>query len=166
MSILDIVLIGLLVVAAVRGFFRGLLREVFGLGGLVGGLYLAGRHAEELAPQVAAALDISVILAKLVAGTGIVLVAWIVGGLLGRIADRLARAVLLGPLNRVAGIAAGVAKGAAALGLALVFVQRAAPESEVKVEIDRSPVARPLVELAEHLIEAGRPYAEEAAQAA
>jgi membrane protein required for colicin V production len=165
MSVLDLVLVGLLVVAAVRGFFRGLLREVFGLAGLVAGLYLAGLHAEALAPQIAAALDVSVILAKLVAGVGIVLVAWIVGGLLGRVADRIARAVFLGPLNRIAGIAAGTAKGAAALGLALVFVQRAAPESEVKVEIDRSPIARPLVELAEHLIEAGRPYAEGAAQA-
>lgn len=166
MSILDIVLVGLLVVAAVRGFFRGLLREAFGLAGLLGGLYLAGLHAEAVAPKVAEALDVSVILAKLVAGTGIVLAAWIAGGLIGRLADRLARAVFLGPLDRVAGIAAGVAKGAAALGLALVFVQRAAPESEVTVEIDRSPVARPLVQLAEHLIEVGRPYTEGAAQAA
>lgn len=166
MTVVDLVLIGLLVVAAVRGFFRGLLREVCGLAGLVGGLYLAGLHAETLAPQVAETLGISVILAKLVAGIGIVLAAWIVGGLVGRLLNRLARAVFLGPLNRVAGIAAGLAKGAAALGLALVFVQRAAPESEVKVEIDRSPVARPLVELAEHLIEVGRPYTEGAAQAA
>jgi len=92
-----------------------------------------------------------------VVGWGTVFVAiWVVAALLGRIAERLARALLLGGLNRVAGILFGSAKGAALLGFTLLLIEQTAPASRLSRMIAESELGRPLEHMAGTVAETGR----------
>src|SRR5881392_4237775 len=112
MNQLDVLLLVLFLPFTFRGYFRGLCREIFGLAGAIAGVLAAGAVGpaaakvllhEHLAPPVAAQP----------LGWALVFVGtWVVAALLGRIADRLASALLLGGLNRFAGMLFASAKGA------------------------------------------------------
>src|SRR5439155_1200671 len=102
MNQLDVLLLVLFLPFTFRGYFRGLCREIFGLAGSIAGVVAAGAVGpaaakvlldEHLAPPVAAhPLGWAVVFV----GT------WVVAALLGRIADRLASALLLGGRGRSA----------------------------------------------------------------
>src|SRR5205823_983047 len=80
---------------------------------------------------------------------------WVVAALLGRIAERLASALLLGGFNRVAGMLFGSAKAAALMGFTLLLIERAAPASAVSQKIAESRLGRPLEHMAGTVAEAG-----------
>src|SRR5206468_1189782 len=80
---------------------------------------------------------------------------WVVAALLGRIAERLASALLLGGFNRVAGMLFGSAKAAALMGFTLLLIERAAPASAVSQKIAESKLGRPLERMAGTVAEAG-----------
>jgi membrane protein required for colicin V production len=141
---------------AVRGFWRGFCREAFGLAGLVLGVVVAAAATAPLSGALAgggselpwaarATIFVAVFL-------GVVLAANVLGG----VADRIARALFLGGLNRLAGILFGSLKGGAALGFGLLLAERFAPSPALAHAIARSTLGRPLVALAAEVLEAGR----------
>src|SRR5439155_26080532 len=69
---------------------------------------------------------------------------FVVADLVGRIADRLVRALLLGGVNRLAGAFFGSVKGAALLGFALLLAARVLPSPPPERTIARSRLGRPL----------------------
>src|SRR5207302_10454416 len=102
--------------------------------------------AEALAPPVAAQP----------LGWAVVFVGtWVVAAVLGRIAERLARALLLGGFNRFAGMLFGSAKAAALMGFRLLLIERAAPASAVSQKIAESKLGPPLAHMAGTVAEAG-----------
>jgi uncharacterized membrane protein required for colicin V production len=89
------------------------------------------------------------------AWTIVFLVVMMVASVLGRIAEWLLRAIFLGGVNRVAGIALGGAKGAVLLGFGLLAAERLAPSQAETIETSR--VGRPLSSLARQVLQTARP---------
>jgi membrane protein required for colicin V production len=156
---IDVLLLVLLVPFALRGYFRGFLRESLALAGLVGGALTAAAGGSALAAAFVARHLMPPFVATVVAFLSLFLVVYVGAQLLGLIADRVARAVFLGGLNRVAGLAFGVAKGALILGFGLILVEHFARSSELARVIDASRLGRPLTQFATHVVEAGRSLA-------
>ena len=156
MNQLDVLLLVLLLPFVFRGYSRGLCREAFGLAGSIAGVLAAGAVGpaaakmlvdERLAPPVAA---------QPLGWLAVFVGTWLVAALLGRIVERLASVLLLGGLNRFAGMLFGSAKGAALMGFTLLLIERAAPASAVSRKIAESELARPLERMAGAVAEAGR----------
>ncbi len=158
MNPVDLVLAGLLIPFALRGFFRGFLREAASLAGMLAGAVLAVAAAGPLGLRVEAELGVQPEVALGIAAGGTFLVVYIAALLIGALLDRVARAIFLGPLNRTAGVAFGVAKGAAVLGFGLILAERLGA-AEVKQRVDGSQLAQPLVHFATRVLDTGRPLA-------
>jgi membrane protein required for colicin V production len=151
---LDVALLALLALFAVRGFLRGFLRESFGLIGLVAGALAAARFgdtaAEWLRHHAAVPPEVELLAGWLAVGLAV----WLVAVILGRVAEGMARALYLAGLNRVAGVVIGSAKGAALLAIGLLLAERHSPG--IRQQIAASRIGRPLVELAREAIETTR----------
>lgn len=152
------VLLVLLVPFALRGYWRGFLRESFALFGLIAGVAAAAVCWGELAAILVARGSVSPALAGPAAVALLFLAVYVAAQLAGALADRLARAVFLGGVNRAAGLAFGVAKGAALLGLVLALVMQLIPSPALRRVLSGSKLGRPLVQLATRVVEAGRSF--------
>jgi membrane protein required for colicin V production len=153
---IDVLLLILLLPFALRGYMRGFVRESLALAGLLGGAFVAAVGG----PTVAAALVSRHLLpplgARIVAFVGLFLAVYVGAQIVGVVVDRVARAIFLGGLNRAAGLALGIAKGATVLGFALILFERVAASPRVSQMIASSRLGRPLAEFASHVIQLGR----------
>jgi membrane protein required for colicin V production len=155
-SPLDALLLILLVPFTVRGWWRGFCRESFGLVGLVAGALVAAAAGPELARILLARRLLPPFAALPVAWSAIFLAAWIAAAVVGRLADRLARALLLGGVNRIAGAVFGSLKGAALLGFGLLLVEHVSPSPALTRVIAASRLGRPLEQVAVGVVRTGR----------
>lgn len=154
MSSIDIALIGLLVLATLRGLWRGLIRECFGLVALIGGLVAALKLSNTgatvfggtagLPPATVAAIAFLVIFILVHGAVSLV------GFALDRATGSRVRA-----FSRVAGAAFGLAKGGMVLAFVLLFLDLFPIVPEIKPQLRESQIARPLVSLAEAIVRAG-----------
>jgi uncharacterized membrane protein required for colicin V production len=107
MSWVDLVIVVLVALSALRGFAEGAIRQILGLLGLVAGLLIGTAIAPSLSTHITHAawrplLALGIILAMSVIGSAL-------GGLLGSVVARFAHAFMLGPVDRFAGVAVGAA---------------------------------------------------------
>ena len=156
MSPLDALLLILLVPFAVRGWWRGFCRETLALIGLVVGALGAAAAGPQLANVLRARTFLPPVAALPVAWALIFLAAWVTAAFLGLVADRLARALLLGGLNRLAGALFGSVKGAALLGFALLLAEQVVPSPALTKVIAASRLGRPLEQVAVGVVRTGR----------
>src|SRR5439155_22898864 len=98
---------------ALRGWWRGFCREPLAIAGLFGGALAAAALGPDLARAIEARQVIPAVATLPVAWAAILLATCVVAAILGRIADRIVRALMLGGVNRLAGAVFGSAKGAA-----------------------------------------------------
>ena len=154
MTHIDALLAVLLVPFALQGWRRGLCREGFALLGIVGGLIVAVGTAPAVARAIIAAGKPE--LAAYPIALAVVLVAAIVvARVVGAIVARAMRAVFLGGLDRLAGIAFGALKGAACLGLILILLERFMSTS-TQMAIEGSLLGPTLIGVATSLLDVGR----------
>ena len=156
MNPLDALLLILLIPFAFRGYFRGFCRETLGLVGLFGGVFAAAAVGPGRAPALGARHVLPAVAAWPIAWAAIFLAAFVLAALAGRIADGLARALLLGGVNRVAGALFGCAKGAAVLGFALLLSEQLVSSTSLTKAIAASRLGRPLAEIAGSVVHRGR----------
>jgi len=156
MNQLDVLLLVLLLPFTFRGYSRGLCRETFGLAGAIAGVLAAGAVGPLVKNILLAQRLVPPVAAPAVGWAAVFVAIWVVAALLGRIAERLASALLLGSLNRFAGMLFGSAKGAALMGFTLLLIERAAPASAVSRLIAQSELGRPLQHMAGTVAETGR----------
>jgi len=161
MARMDVVILACLVPFALRGLWRGFVREVVSLAGLLLGAFLALTRGRALGTILETRFGLEPEAALFLAAAGLFLGAVVAGAILGRLARRGVRAVFLGAIDRVAGGALGLAQGVAVVGLVCLGLLRLTPHLPIAREIDRSPVARPLVAVAEECIDAVRPWVAE-----
>ena len=159
MTAVDAALVLLLFLFGLRGFWRGFLREALGLAGVVLAGALVISWSERIAGLLSAHAGFTPLSARLVSAVGLALVVFIGVRLLGGLMARLTAALFLRPLDRVAGVGLGLAEGTALLGLALAAALRVAPASELSTRIGASQVARPLLQVADRIVQAARPLA-------
>jgi len=122
MNWLDILIIVVLVLLGVAGLRQGMIRTVFGVAGLIGGIVLAGRYYDELAALL---FPSGAIWGNIAAYAIIVIGTLVVAGLIGWLLAKLVNFAALGWLDKFMGFILGVVIGgllfAAILAIVLHF---------------------------------------------
>jgi membrane protein required for colicin V production len=153
----DIALLAVFSLFGLRGYFKGLFREVLSLCGLVVGFMIAVRYDDRVAVFGASYWNISPFILKGAAFVAIFFVVYFVFNMAGWLLHHSERALFLHTVNRIGGIAVGVGKGAAVMALIIFVVHTASwvPHS-TKVKLDGSYLVSPLSRLGEGMIRLGR----------
>jgi len=157
LSIVDPILLVLLSLFALRGYFKGLFRESFSLLGLLIGFMVAVRYDEPVAALWADYWKASLIVLRAVTFIGLFFVIYFVFSLTGWLLHRSAKLLFLQGVNRVGGILLGAGKGAAVLAL-IVFFLASSPliPQQTRQKIDQSYLVPPLHYIGEGLIRVGK----------
>jgi uncharacterized membrane protein required for colicin V production len=159
MNGIDVALVGLLLLCAVRGFWRGFFRESFGFLGLVLGLVAALRFADAGATFLTDFVPGSAVLPAAgrmgVAFVAIFVVVQTFLNLFGFLLDRLVGSLLVRRLNHAAGALFALAKGGAVLALVLLFFHNFPVVPGLDRRIVESRLGRPMVAAANSVIRIG-----------
>jgi membrane protein required for colicin V production len=153
----DPILIVVLALFGLRGFFRGLFREIFSIAGLVTGFLLAVTYSRSVASYAATIWQISPLVLKGSAFVAIFFVVYFLMSTAGWLLHRSESLLFLKTLNRTGGIAIGVGKGAALTALVIFFLSQASwLPRRTRDNLDGSYLVTPLSYLAESLIRMGK----------
>jgi len=110
-SIFDIVIVSITVLLGLKGLFRGFIKEVFGLIGIVGGIFVASRAAtdigEYISPLLALENESSIKLVGFIAG---LIGFWVVMYIVGLILSKMSSMSGLGIIDRTFGFIFGAGK--------------------------------------------------------
>jgi membrane protein required for colicin V production len=157
MNGIDLSLLMVLLLFGLRGYFRGLFREVFSLLGLAAGFVGAARHAETMGGVIAPYWNAAPILLK---GVGFVVcffLVYVLFNLTGWLLHRSAKALFLQTVNRCGGVVLGLGKGAALAALAVYAVTSTTlVPSSAREKLEQSYLVAPLANLADSLIRFGK----------
>ncbi len=141
MTWLDVAVTVTICLLAAFGFWKGIVRAVIGIAGLLGGLVIAG----SLHRQVAALLWPSGGTWSLIAAYAVVLIATlIVAALLAALLSRLIHMTALGMVDRLIGLAVGAI--VATLGWALLLTLLVSLSPGFADLVSQSPIARLLLD--------------------
>ena len=155
MNAIDVALALLLLVAAVRGYVRGIVREACSLLALVAGLYAAF----SLAPTVEAVVASRYVLPNPV-GAGVAFVAvfasvYVVCSIVGVLLDRRGSGVVVRVATGLAGAVAGGGKAGAVAAFVLLFAHLFPVAPGLERQVMASALGRPIVAAAERAIRVG-----------
>lgn len=119
MVFLDWVILFVLFLGLLCGFIKGVIKQAFGLGGLILGLVLGSLLYRPFAGLLLNVFSMSYDVAKIVAFVIILLIVPLVCGLLGNILSKLFHAASLGFIDRLLGAVFGVFKVLIIMGLVI-----------------------------------------------
>lgn len=157
LNIIDPILLALLSLFAVRGYFKGLFRESFSLLGLFIGFVVAVRYDEPVAGLWMRSWEFSLIVLKAVSFVALFFGVYFIFSLAGWLLHRSEKLLFLEGINRVGGILLGTGKGAAVLAL-ILFLLGSSPlmPQKTRQRLDQSYLASPLYQFAQGLIQVGK----------
>jgi membrane protein required for colicin V production len=141
MNWLDIVIIVVAVLLGLAGLRQGIIRTVFGIAGLIGGIVLAGRYYDELAAFI---FPTGALWANIAAYAIILLATLLIAGVVGHFVAKLVHFAALGWLDRLVGCVLGVVIGGLLCAAVLAIVGKYYPGAEAV--ISQSVIARFLME--------------------
>jgi membrane protein required for colicin V production len=152
----DPILLVILFLFGLRGYFKGLFRESFSLGGLIVGFIVAVRYDDFVAGWAALHWNLSSFILKGVAFVAIFFIVYFVFSLIGWVLHCSAKMLFLQTINHLGGIAVGLGKGAAITALIIFFLTSSAwiPRS-TKERLEDSYLVPPLSQLAVEIIRVG-----------
>lgn len=155
-TLLDILLWGALAAFAVKGFMKGLVREICALFGVVAGAWAAFTYCG----YVSSALSGFIRLPQTVATPISFLCIYMILGALfffaGHLLTTLFKILLLGWLNRLGGILFGLLQGAFLLSIALAILSTGPMPLKVKGYIQSSSTGRAFCKAGTDMIEGWR----------
>jgi membrane protein required for colicin V production len=137
---LDIIIIVVVVLLGIAGLRQGMIRTVFGIAGLIGGIFLAGRYYDELASLL---FPSGAIWANIAAYAIIAVATLVVAGVIGWLLAKLVNFAALGWLDRLVGCILGVVIGGLLCAAVLAIIIKFYPD--MQATIDQSIIARFLV---------------------
>jgi membrane protein required for colicin V production len=140
MNWLDIVIIVVVAFLGIVGLRQGLIRTVFGIAGLIGGIFLAGRYYDELAGLL---FPSSAVWANIAAYAIIAVSTMVVAGVIGWLIAKLVNFVALGWLDKLVGGILGVVIGGLLCAAILAIIVKYYPGMETT--INQSIIARFIV---------------------
>jgi len=140
MNWLDIVIIVALILLGVAGLRQGMIRTVFGIAGLIGGIFLAGRYYDELAARL---FPSGAIWGNIAAYAIILIATLVVAGVIGWLLAKLVNFAALGWLDRFMGFILGVVIAGLLCAAILAIAVKFYPGMEAT--ISQSVIARFLV---------------------
>ncbi len=156
MNFLDIVLIGIVSLFLLRGFFRGLVQEILSLIAVILAVVLASRYHPLVAPHLklyfTSEMTVSV-LSYVLIFLATIIIFW----LLAKFIKSILEISLLGWIDRLAGGVFGIIEGILISLICLMFLQTFAPDSDFLNESYLAPRTQHMVELlSEHAPESMR----------
>ena len=140
MNWLDIVIIIVVVSLGIAGLRQGLIRTVFGIAGLIGGIFLAGRYYDELAARL---FPFGAIWCNIAAYAIILIATLVVAGVIGWLLAKLINFAALGWLDKFMGFILGVVIAGLLCAAILAIAVKFYPGMEAT--INQSVIARFLV---------------------
>jgi membrane protein required for colicin V production len=150
MNYIDVIIIIILVLSMVNGFINGLVKEVATLAALILGIWGAIRFSSFTAAKLYDYFDMTGKYVGIISFLITFAVIAIVIHFFGMLVDRLMKAVALGFINRLLGIAIGLFK--AVLILSVIFVVLNAIDSRrpflPKEKIEKSMLYNPISDIA------------------
>jgi membrane protein required for colicin V production len=155
--IVDLIVALIVLVLGLRGLVRGFLREAFSFAGWLGGCLAAVWLLDDVTPIVVDRLHLPAPIGGLVAFVGVFLVVamaiWIAGWLLAMI---VRITVILRPVDRLAGLALGIAEGLVLAGVLVLGFRESPLFPVVRRELEASALSEPLAERTAALFRAVR----------
>jgi len=136
---------GILLLFTVKGFLKGLVREVCSLLGLVFGGWAAIRFSPSLAVMMKPLLPLPHGVSTILAFVLILVASGILAWLFGHLLTAVFKLVLLGGVNRVGGTAFGLIEGALLLSMVLALGSGSSAPGSLRHRINTSASARPFV---------------------
>jgi membrane protein required for colicin V production len=154
---IDPIVLVILFLFGLRGYFKGLFRETLSLAGMVVGFMVAVRYDQQVAALGGLYWDLSPLILKVASFVSIFFLVYFLFAIVGWLLHRAAKVLFLQTLNRVGGIAVGLGKGAAITALVIFFVSSSTwlPRS-TKAHLEDSHLGPPLSHLAEGMIRVGK----------
>jgi len=152
MKEVDVAVVILLALFAVRGFLRGFFRESFGLLAIVGGILAALQLTDLGAAFLSRYVELDLATRSAVAFVAIFVVVHTAINLFGLLLDRVADSLLFRSVSCTAGAAFGALKGAVFVGFVLLFLQLFPMVPVLNQQLEGSQVARPLATVAGTII--------------
>jgi membrane protein required for colicin V production len=153
----DSILLLVVSLFGLRGYFKGLFRETFSLAGLVVGFMIAVRYDQAVAGWAGFYWNASTFILKGTSFVAIFFVVYFVFAVAGWLLHRAAKVLFLQTINRLGGIAVGLGKGTAVMALVILFVSSSAwiPRA-TRERVEGSYLGPPLSQLAVTLIRVGK----------
>jgi len=111
-SLLDLISIALILFLGIKGIFRGFIKEVFGLVGIIGGIYVASRYAQIAGEYI----DHNFLNLQnkgslyLIGFIAVLILFWLFAVMVGFLLQKLVHSSGLGPVNMALGFIVGAAK--------------------------------------------------------
>jgi membrane protein required for colicin V production len=155
MNGVDLAIVVLLILCAVRGYGRGLIRECFGLLALVVGVATAVQFSAAGSATLEQLLSLPTTVSTGVAFVGIFVLAHVVLNLVGSLFDRLTGAGFVRSINQLVGAAFAAGKAAVVLGFILLFLHLLPFVPTLDQHIMHSRVGYPLVAAASAVCRVG-----------
>jgi membrane protein required for colicin V production len=110
-NVFDIIVIALIALLGLKGFFRGFIKEFFALFGIIGGVFVASRVASEVGEIVIQIIPFDNDKTKLLVGFVIALIGfWLLAYIVGMILSKVFSLSGLGIFDRIAGFIFGAGK--------------------------------------------------------
>lgn len=136
---------GILLLFTVKGFLKGLVREVCSLLGLVVGGWAAFRFSPSLAVMMKPLLPLPHGVSSVLAFVLILIATGILAWLVGHLLTAVFKLVLLGGINRIGGTAFGLLEGALLLCMLLSLGSAPPAPETLRQKVGASAAARPFV---------------------
>ena len=154
---IDVTVLSVVALFGLRGYFRGLFREISSLVGFLAGFMVAVRYDDALASIIARHWESSPLLLKGVAFVVIFFAVYFLFNLSGWLLHHAAKPLLLQTVNRLGGMAIGIGKGAIVAALMISFATSGSwlPAS-VRDKFEGAYLVSPLSHFADNLIRIGK----------
>jgi membrane protein required for colicin V production len=117
MNFLDIIILVVLIIFAVKGLARGFVNEASSLAGLILGGWLAYRFYPAVSAPIQNILHLPAHLSAFLAFMLLLILMVVAAHIIGNLITGAVRVVMLGSLNRVGGLLIGTAEGALLLSM-------------------------------------------------
>ncbi len=156
MAVVDISILVVLAFFILKGIFRGLLKEVCSLLGLVLGGVFAFSFYLPLAQVLQDHFNLPAQLCVWISFLVIFLAIVIVFGVIGFVLHRFIKVVFLGGFNRLLGAVFGIIQGVVILSLILLALGSSIAPEFTRDLVGRSQLAPPFMKLGDSILSGGR----------
>jgi membrane protein required for colicin V production len=152
MNLIDILVWAILMVFIVKGFLKGLVREVCSLVGLVMGIWAACKYYTSLSSAIRPYIHLPQNVSSIISFALIFLAIGLLFFFLGHLLTVVFKIVLLGGVNRVGGVLFGLIQGALVLSILLYFGTTGPMPPKLKLQLERSKTTHPFVACGREII--------------
>lgn len=166
MSLVDILIWAILLIFVAKGFWKGLVREVCTLLGLIAGGWAAFRYSSVLAEALRPFIHLP---HHVAAALSFLLIFFLIGllfFLFGHLLTVFFKVMLLGGINRIGGVIFGLLEGAFVLCMVLYFGTTKPMPGKLKGALEHSPTARPFIQTGREIVAGWESAAQRAKTAA